>query len=115
MWEVTRTLSYNTQKTRTFLNVWVEVLSADCLPFFQDASPGYQKIHLRIPLPAGVRKADAELQGCLLDQKKVPAEMIGQAVEFWRGTWYAHVLVRGEKLASKGLIVQVKLEITKPK
>ena len=109
--EVARNVTTDTPGRIRFLNVRYQVTSADCLPFFQDASPGHQKIHLRIPLPADARGAEAEFKGCVVGNQTVPAAMVAQAVEVVNGTRVAHVLIRGENLAQKGLLVQVTLRL----
>jgi hypothetical protein len=88
------------------------VVSPDCAPFFADPfSDGRQRIYLRAPCPPGTRKAYAELKGCELDGRKIRAFIESQALEHWRGETFAHILVKGDDLAQKGLRIDLSIRL----
>jgi hypothetical protein len=97
------------QRTRTFR---VRVVSPDCAPFFTDPfSGGPQRVYLRLPCPAGTRKAFAETRTCELDGKKVRGFIESQALELWRGETILHVLMRGDDLARKDLRIELSVRL----
>lgn len=74
---------------------------------FLDPITGKDRLHIRHDLPAGTREAFADLDSVELDGKKVPAKILGQAVEEWEGRARLHIVVGGEAgtLARRGLAV----------
>ncbi len=84
------------------------VAAYDCEPFFRDPEGG-QRIHLRIPLPPGTRRARAELSQCRSRDQDVPAAIAAQAFETWRGEPLLHVLLRGPALAVEDLFVHLRI------
>ena len=96
---------------KMFLTLRYRVASTDCAPFFQDALPASQLIHLRTPLPPHVRRATVIFEGCTLDGRTVEAKMAVNALERWRGNPFVHLLIRGPNLAQEGLIIQFTLAL----
>lgn len=92
-------------------NFRVRVAAPDCVPFFADPFSGGQRIYLRLPCPAGTRKAFAETRNAELDGRKVRAYIESQALEFWRGETVLHVLLKGEELARKGLQIDLSVRL----
>ncbi len=101
---VTDSLNSRGDRVRRFR--W-RVDAADCAPFFTDPFTDAERIHLRVPCPAGTVAATALLRGCTHEGQEVPSILAEQALEQWRDETFLHVLVHGQGLARKGLQVTV--------